>query len=100
MLPVSNSRNPVRHGVREWAWFLCKSEAAAGIAEDGLAGLDSAFPVRNKRKECRAIAARCWSFWSSSQGGNNNAWLLRFSDGYQYNFNKSFSFCVRAVRAF
>ena len=62
MLPVSNSRNPARHGARERAWFLCKSEAAAGVAEDGLAGLDSVFSVRNKRKKCRDIAVRCWSF--------------------------------------
>ena len=100
MLPVSNSRNPVRHGVREWAWFLCKSEAAAGVAKDGLAGLDSAFPVRNKRKECRTIAARRWSFWSSLQNNNNNAWLLRFSDGVQYYGAKYDNVCVRAVRAF
>ena len=98
MLPVSNSRNPVRHGARERAWFLCKSEAVAGVAEDGLAGLDSAFPVRNKRKECRAIAARRWSFWSSSQN-NNNAWNQRFSDGNQDN-NKNNNNCVRAVRGF
>lgn len=100
MLPVSNSRNSARHGAREWAWFLCKSEAAAGVAEDGLAGLDSAFPVRNKRKECRAIAARRWSFWSSSQNNNNNAWEQRFSDGNQNNNNKNNNNCVRAVRGF
>ena len=97
---MSNSRNPVRHGARERAWFLCKSEAVAGVAEDGLAGLDSAFPVRNKRKECRAIAARRWSFWSSSQNNNNNAWNQRFSDGNQDNNNKNNNNCVRAVRGF
>lgn len=31
-LPRLNSRNPARHGARERAWFLCKSEAAAGTS--------------------------------------------------------------------
>jgi hypothetical protein len=40
-------------------------------------------------------------YWSSSQYGNNSAWLQRFSDGYQNDYyNKNSTDSVRAVRAF
>jgi len=41
-------------------------------------------------------------YWSSSQFDNDCifAWAQNFSDGSQYNFNKSSIFFVRAVRAF
>lgn len=97
---MSDSRNLACHGARERAWFLCKSESAADDAEDGFVGLDSAFPVRDKRKECCVIANCRWIFWSSSQNNNNNAWEQRFSDGNQNNNNKNNNNCVRAVRGF
>lgn len=39
-------------------------------------------------------------YWSSSQYLNYFAWNQRFSDGIQYNYGKSSTFSVRAVRAF
>lgn len=39
--------------------------------------------------------------WSSSQyNSSSDAWLQRFSDGYQYGNCKKYYYCVRAVRAF
>ena len=39
-------------------------------------------------------------YWSSTENGNNYAWLQFFNDGDQFNFGKNGSFDVRAVRAF
>ena len=39
-------------------------------------------------------------YWSSSQGNIDLAWGQSFSDGDQYNFNKYYTYSVRAVRAF
>jgi hypothetical protein len=38
-------------------------------------------------------------YWSSTEGGNNNAWEQAFFDGYQGNYLKNATFYVRAVRA-
>ncbi|MCL1813099.1 MAG: DUF1566 domain-containing protein, partial [Treponema sp.] len=40
------------------------------------------------------------TYWSSSQYGNNYAIKQRFSDGYQYDYSKSSSGSVRAIRVF
>jgi hypothetical protein len=39
-------------------------------------------------------------YWSSTEYDSNDAWIQRFSDGYQANVGKTYSDCVRAVRAF
>jgi hypothetical protein len=39
-------------------------------------------------------------YWSSTEGGGNNAWAQSFVDGYQYNVGKDYTLKVRAVRAF
>jgi hypothetical protein len=39
-------------------------------------------------------------YWSSSRGRTSGAWGQRFSDGYQDDYSKVLTFCVRAVRAF
>ena len=39
-------------------------------------------------------------YWSSSQDGNNNAWLQGFSSGSQYSNTKYTANRVRAIRAF
>jgi TolB-like protein len=39
-------------------------------------------------------------YWSSSQYGSSVAWSQRFSDGDQYNYFKSSTDSVRAIRAF
>lgn len=39
-------------------------------------------------------------YWSSAQSSSNNAWTVRFSDGFISEINKSFGLDVRAVRAF
>ncbi|MDR3020407.1 MAG: DUF1566 domain-containing protein [Treponema sp.] len=39
-------------------------------------------------------------YWSSSEGSSGNAWLQRFSDGYQSVVNKTDTYRVRAVRSF
>jgi hypothetical protein len=36
----------------------------------------------------------------SSENDHNNAWIQSFINGLQIGYNKDFSFCVRAVRAF
>ena len=40
------------------------------------------------------------SYWSSSEGSANVAWLQDFYGGYQYGANKGGTYRVRAVRAF
>jgi hypothetical protein len=40
------------------------------------------------------------SYWSSTELDTSNAWKQRFSNGRQYNTNKSYALNVRAVRAF
>lgn len=45
------------------------------------------------------IVSDSWH-WSSSQNYSYNAWIQRFSDGYQGNDYKDSDHCVRAVRAF
>ena len=39
-------------------------------------------------------------YWSSTELDNYNAWILFFSNGYQYYYNKYYTSRVRAVRAF
>ena len=39
-------------------------------------------------------------YWSSTELDNYNAWILFFSNGYQYYYNKNNTNRVRAVRAF
>ena len=39
-------------------------------------------------------------YWSSTEGGNDGAWLQYFVDGYQVNASKVNTINVRAVRAF
>ncbi len=39
-------------------------------------------------------------YWSSTEGNNTSAWLQYFGSGTQYNFNKTYTLRVRAVRAF
>ena len=39
-------------------------------------------------------------YWSSSEGNNNPAWVQYFDGGYQASYGKSFTYYVRAVRAF
>ena len=39
-------------------------------------------------------------YWSSTEGGNYNAWRQNFYDGYQYSGSKGSDYDVRAVRAF
>jgi hypothetical protein len=39
-------------------------------------------------------------YWSSTEIRYDNAWLQNFSNGYQYNDYKNFTYIVRAVRAF
>lgn len=41
-----------------------------------------------------------YSYWSSSEFDDYYAWYQNFSGGYQYNFYKTGSYYVRAVRAF
>ena len=40
------------------------------------------------------------AYWSSSENANNSAWNQDFFNGYQSFFNKSYTYYVRAVRAF
>jgi hypothetical protein len=39
-------------------------------------------------------------YWGSTEGNNNYAWDQDFDDGHQYNDSKSYTGCVRAIRAF
>jgi hypothetical protein len=39
-------------------------------------------------------------YWSSSQNYSYDAWIQDFDDGYQYDYNKTNTIRVRAVRAF
>jgi hypothetical protein len=39
-------------------------------------------------------------YWSSTEGGNDDAWLQDFTNGLQYNYGKFNNANVRAVRAF
>jgi hypothetical protein len=42
-----------------------------------------------------------YSYWSSTELDNYDAWVQLFSDGYQYGYDKyTFNYYVRAVRAF
>jgi Protein of unknown function (DUF1566) len=40
------------------------------------------------------------NYWSSTEGGANDAWAQDFVNGYQAPFNKSNTYRMRAVRAF
>jgi hypothetical protein len=42
----------------------------------------------------------CGSYWSSSEGFNNDAWVQPFCPGYAGSVSKSLTYFVRAVRAF
>jgi hypothetical protein len=61
----------------------------------------------NLKEEGLGDFSDAW-YWSSSEDNENNAWIQRFQDGYQYNLepgssyrsNKQLKFSVRAVRAF
>ena len=39
-------------------------------------------------------------YWSSSEHNFSNAWYQTFTNGYQHYYNKSYTYRVRAVRAF
>jgi len=39
-------------------------------------------------------------YWSSTEYTSNDAWQQYFNNGDQFNYNKSNSICVRAIRAF
>ena len=39
-------------------------------------------------------------YWSSTESNNDNAWIQYFDNGFQSASNKSFTYRVRAVRAF
>jgi hypothetical protein len=39
-------------------------------------------------------------YWSSTEVDINNAWIQRFSDGFQSDYGKGYDNNVRAVRAF
>jgi len=41
-----------------------------------------------------------YGYWSSSEVSANYAWIQDFDSGYQLNYSKSYTFRVRAVRAF
>ena len=41
-----------------------------------------------------------YSYWSSSEFSSNSAWYQNFSNGVQFDDYKSYSFYVRAIRAF
>jgi len=67
-------------------WFLpSKDELYAmynNLYENGFGGFSSAF------------------YWSSTEGDAAGAFGVYFYDGYTYNINKTFTYSVRAVRAF
>jgi TolB-like protein len=67
-------------------WFLPSKDELnlmyRNLKQKGLGGFSAAF------------------YWSSSQGGSNDAWLQHFGDGSQGTNDKYDTYSVRAVRAF
>jgi hypothetical protein len=59
------------------------------IHKDILEGVDEVTPFRTDNY-----------YWSSTEYDNDSAWEQNFNDGIQYNYDKVFTFFVRAVRAF
>ena len=39
-------------------------------------------------------------YWSSTEYNNGSAWNQLFDNGYQYLYNKNYTYYVRAIRAF
>ena len=68
---------------------------------DGFAGFY--LPARHELRMIKLVAPDLieedWH-WSSTQYSAHTAWVQGFTDGYQYNYDKSNEFAARAVRRF
>ena len=80
---------------------LCSEYRGGGYDDWYLPNKDELNYIYQNLRKPGKISGNSW-FWSSSEydGNNYNAWLQRFSDGYQSDYDKDDTGSVRAVRAF
>lgn len=91
-------------GERNWrdARDLCREYRGGGYDDWYLPDSDELNYIYQNLRKPGKISGNSW-FWSSSAYYDYSyvyAWGQRFSDGYQYYYNKDFTYSVRAVRSF
>lgn len=91
-------------GERNWrdARDLCREYRGGGYDDWYLPDSDELNYIYQNLRKPGKISGNSW-FWSSSAYYDYSyvyAWGQRFSDGYQYYYNKDYAYSVRAVRSF
>ena len=79
---------------------------AAKVADDLVLGgqTDWFLPSKDELNQMyiqeTAIGNREGRYWSSSESADGDAWFQSFGIGWQYEYNKDYTYAVRPVRAF
>ena len=77
---------------------LCGDLVEGGFSDWYLPSIDELYALYPNRVAIGGFASA--SYWSSSESDDYFAWTQNFSDGTQYDYNKTNSFYVRAIRSF
>jgi len=89
-----------RHSETDRAAQLCDALVYGGYSDWFLPTLDE-LDLMYKNLHLKGVCDFADNnYWSSSENDANHAWTQNFTNGYQNNYPKYYTYWIRAVRAF